>query len=384
MKIAIFEPDFCHTIGGGNFYSAIIVKYLNEEFPDSIIEIIAHYTVDFDLNNFTSKYYGFSFSKNVQMRFIASNKKLFYVRKISKEYDLFINGIISLYMGKAKKNIHIIHFPKRLPDISNDSLIKKICKYFYYYLIVNKLYPKSYDLFLCNSQFTEKWFKKIWGNYNSMVIYPPVELLNSAFVPKETKLKKTIFMCSRFTPDKNIEFALKTFVNSIELNEKANLIIAGSISNDEEQQNYLSLLKDISKNSTNVKILTNLPRNELLNLYKSSHIFWHAKGYSVDENIDPSAMEHFGITTVEAMSAGLVPVVINKGGQCEIVDENINGFKWNTLEELEMKTVEIIKDETKFQELSKAAWEKSQIYSILNFQNSFSKILKQKKIIDSK
>jgi glycosyltransferase involved in cell wall biosynthesis len=34
------------------------------------------------------------------------------------------------------------------------------------------------------------------------------------------------------------------------------------------------------------------------------------------------------------MAAGCVPVVVNKGGQPEIVEHGKNGFVWNTLDEL--------------------------------------------------
>ncbi len=56
-------------------------------------------------------------------------------------------------------------------------------------------------------------------------------------------------------------------------------------------------------------------------------------------------MEHFGITTGEAMSAGCVPVVINKGGQPEIVRDGVDGFVWNDSRELKEITLKLITDE---------------------------------------
>jgi glycosyltransferase involved in cell wall biosynthesis len=43
--------------------------------------------------------------------------------------------------------------------------------------------------------------------------------------------------------------------------------------------------------------------------------------------------EHFGITIVEAMSAGCVPIVHDSGGPREIVDDR-TGFRWQTEEEI--------------------------------------------------
>ena len=67
------------------------------------------------------------------------------------------------------------------------------------------------------------------------------------------------------------------------------------------------------------RVLANLERSRLRQLYAQARIFWHAAGYGeCDER--PELSEHFGMATVEAMSAGCIPVVINKGGQPEIVE----------------------------------------------------------------
>jgi len=39
------------------------------------------------------------------------------------------------------------------------------------------------------------------------------------------------------------------------------------------------------------------------------------------------SLEHFGITTVEAMAAGCVPLVYDSGGQAEIVSSGYNGYR---------------------------------------------------------
>ncbi|MEI6256489.1 MAG: glycosyltransferase [Planctomycetota bacterium] len=58
----------------------------------------------------------------------------------------------------------------------------------------------------------------------------------------------------------------------------------------------------------------------------------------MESDLNPSSQEHFGQTTVEALSAGVVPVVIDTGGQRETVEPGRNGFRWNTLEELATQT----------------------------------------------
>ncbi|AOI45111.1 hypothetical protein WI23_04425 [Burkholderia oklahomensis C6786] len=49
-------------------------------------------------------------------------------------------------------------------------------------------------------------------------------------------------------------------------------------------------------------------------------------------------MEHFGMTTCEAMAAACVPVVMPQGGQREIVDDGINGYYFRNADELIART----------------------------------------------
>jgi glycosyltransferase involved in cell wall biosynthesis len=68
--------------------------------------------------------------------------------------------------------------------------------------------------------------------------------------------------------------------------------------------------------------------------YNEATLFWHAAGFGVDEWKHPERAEHFGMSTLEAMSARCVPVVINRGGQKEIVLHGESGYLWNDIDEL--------------------------------------------------
>ena len=83
-----------------------------------------------------------------------------------------------------------------------------------------------------------------------------------------------------------------------------------------------------------VSIGVNLPFARLVDLYGRSSLYWHAMGYGEDPDRHPERFEHFGMTTVEAMAAGCVPMVIAAGGQVEIVTAGTDGFWWSSPEEL--------------------------------------------------
>ncbi|HEY8544195.1 MAG TPA: glycosyltransferase family 4 protein, partial [Acidimicrobiales bacterium] len=94
---------------------------------------------------------------------------------------------------------------------------------------------------------------------------------------------------------------------------------------------------------------------ELRRLYGEASVFWHAAGLGEDAEKHPERQEHFGITTVEAMSAGAVPVVIDAAGQAEIVEPGVSGFRFTTVEELITHTEALLADEALRSRLSAAA-----------------------------
>jgi len=112
-----------------------------------------------------------------------------------------------------------------------------------------------------------------------------------------------------------------------------------------------------------------LPFAELQDLYARAAIYWHASGYGQDERRDPVKFEHFGITTVEAMAAGCVPVVINRGGQPELVTAGVDGALWETLDELMARTGEIIADRATRERLAARAVTSAERFSEERFRD---------------
>ena len=88
----------------------------------------------------------------------------------------------------------------------------------------------------------------------------------------------------------------------------------------------------------------NSASEELRELYRKAAIYWHATGYAFDADDYPFKQEHFGISTVEAMSAGAVPVVYATGGQKEIVTDEVDGYWWTDIDRLMNQTRRLAQD----------------------------------------
>jgi glycosyltransferase involved in cell wall biosynthesis len=111
--------------------------------------------------------------------------------------------------------------------------------------------------------------------------------------------------------------------------------------------------------------MTNLNNFELKQLYSEAAIFWHACGLN-EKN--PQLIEHFGMTTVEAMQNYCVPIVIDGGGQREIVEQGISGFRFKTKEELQSYTIKLINDDNLRKKMARNAYDRSQDFTKEEFK----------------
>ena len=88
-------------------------------------------------------------------------------------------------------------------------------------------------------------------------------------------------------------------------------------------------------------------------------------------------MEHFGISTVEAMASGAVPVVIDKGGQPEALGEDLRELLWQDEKACLEKTLELMNNTTKLEALAKQVQVRSQRFGPQAFEDNIVQMLQQ-------
>jgi glycosyltransferase involved in cell wall biosynthesis len=150
--------------------------------------------------------------------------------------------------------------------------------------------------------------------------------------------------------------------------ERWSYVSIGGLGNWPPDVEYFSRVRQAGQ-ECGAQVVANIPRDELKQWYARAQIFWHAAGYAVDETEHPELTEHFGISTVEAMAAGCVPVVMKKGGQPEIVEHGLNGFTWKTLDELKGYTQRLMSDADLRRRMSEAAQKRAQLFGREEFVN---------------
>jgi glycosyltransferase involved in cell wall biosynthesis len=104
-------------------------------------------------------------------------------------------------------------------------------------------------------------------------------------------------------------------------------------------------------------------------LRKAKDILGRAKVY-----VHCAQGEHFGITIVEAMSAGCVPVVNNTGGPREIVSDD-SGYKWNVTDQAVEQVSSLIRDDRLRSRLSQVATSRAKQFRPEVFESGLGKVL---------
>lgn len=345
LKVGIFDP-YLDTISGGERYVATIAECLGKKndvdifWHDSRIKLELSKRLSLDLRNVKV------LSKNADL--FLSKGRLLRKWKLTKNYNAFFylsDGGVPFSF--AKKNILLLQNPFLQATFSS------WCKI------------RLFQHVICNSYFTKKHIDKTYG-INSSVIYPPVDV--KQFLSLKGKKSNIILNVGRFVPDKKQDVLVKVFSEMHDSGLKNwKLVLVGNSLG--EKNKYLTELKKLTKGYP-IEIVVNSSFPELKQHYNKAKIYWHAKGFQEDLEKYPDKAEHFGISTVEAMAAGLVPVVFNAGGQREIVLDNIDGFLWETTQELKDKTLNLIADHKKTKHISLAAREKSKFFRTSNNFNT--------------
>jgi glycosyltransferase involved in cell wall biosynthesis len=162
---------------------------------------------------------------------------------------------------------------------------------------------------LTNSEFSRKAIFKTFG-VDSTIIPPPVDvdIFRNRCLASNVR-DDSILIISRIHPTKKIENAIHLAKLLRQNNVGICMNIVGNMSPD--GIGYLNYLKDLVRNyglEDFVKFELNVRFDRLLYLLCRSKVYVH-----------PLPGEPFGISTVGAMSAGIIPVVPDIGGHTEFV-----------------------------------------------------------------
>jgi glycosyltransferase involved in cell wall biosynthesis len=230
--------------------------------------------------------------------------------------DIIINPYTSDLLPWV--DVTYIHYPKPpvVTELSENSLRRR-GTYGLYESLERVFASKQSDrLVLANSEFTADATRKYLG-VSPIVIYPPVRVQDVGPSIKRLRETNTIMTISQFAPHKRLE-EIPLLAKKV----RAHYVITGAMYNDSTYRRLTELIKQYAVKDR-VVILPNLPFAAKTRLLRKAKVYFHAMPY-----------EHFGISIVEAMAAGCIPVVHDSGGPKEYVPEE---WRYTDLEDAAQK-----------------------------------------------
>jgi glycosyltransferase involved in cell wall biosynthesis len=332
--------------------------------------------------------------------------KPFVTRKeVQKYFDLELSRVIieTIRPGSAKKilgagdlaiimsnfrslgtpaihNMHVLQIP--YPPITASGFFRKMIRGEFREGIKDLMRlrlldsARRSDLVLVYSEFVRQVLKEHHA-IEAEVLYPPIDDFSLLVEKKPIILSVGRFFTGMYN-DKRFDVMIEAF-KRLTLHPEAQsweYRMVGSCGDDDGSRRYLASLQR-SAAGYPVFFHVNATYDELRRLYSEASIFWHAAGYGADEATSPERMEHFGMTTVEAMSARCIPIVINKGGQKEIVTHGRSGFVWNTTEDLVDLTMKTIKGKDIRKNLQAGARSRSEDFRRELFSNRVAELVRR-------
>ncbi len=393
MRIGLYDP-YLSTLGGGENVLAVLAAILEAEFPTAQVDLIAHADEGIGPADLASRFEvrlertrlrivpwpATPFDRLLRLDLARRMVHESAMARVSAEYDLFVNNTIySTAPCRAAKSLYLCMFPldpgaRGLQASSPMALLRKINA------ALRRAYFKrsaaTYSRVVANSRYTQGWVARLWG-LESDILYPPVKLPGK--LDLGAKRRRILSVGRFFAGEHNKKHApmIETFVRMREQGLLAgwDYHLVGSVTPVPGAREYAQDLVKLAGDHP-VHLHFDAPGEVLADLLRTSRLFWHATGLGEDPESHPEKMEHFGISTIEAMAHGCVPVVIAAGGQPEIVSHDVDGLLWRDLAELAAFTTRLVDRPDECKGLARAAFARSRDFSREAFELRAREILR--------
>jgi len=359
MKALVIHP-YMHVLGGGERVCLHIVRALLEDEHDvslvgesvnqhELEEVLSQEALRkvrwFPYEPFEPRIKKFSVYQRIMHHMFGKSK----IKDKIGEVDLEVltQDVFFLY-NIGRKKVAYVHYPEYLVHLEGAKPWSKGFWKLYYAPVLWYWHRqiKKIDLFLCNSEYTKMAIKEKW-NKEADVVYPPVDVEK---IKPSTK-EEFVVSIGRIVKEKNYEI----LIEAAKLMPEVKFLIVGR----KQDEAYYEKLKRIKPD--NVTLLTDLSYKDLFSLLSRAKVYLHTM-----------IGEHFGISIVEAMAAGCIPIVHNSGGTKEAIG-NL-GYVYNNIEECRNKISEAFHRDIDPSRIAQHA----KRFSAENFRKEIKEKLKEK------
>lgn len=279
------------------------------------------YDITINTNGDAAPYYHSSFSKENTITYCHFPSTKYHIDSQNIDYlktDLgMMEGSIVFSDGDYAEDIGSLKNCKTSLQLSRRKEYFEIIKYGYYNLMRN-------STVITNSEYSRRAIINAFGLENIYILSPPIDIetfRNVALMANRCDERNdTILVIARIAPHKQIENAIRVARILRDNNIGKGMKIVGNLYY--YFSDYYSELKQMVLGLGLTEYITfeiNISLDKLLSIIQRSRVYFH-----------PMIGEHFGMAVVEAIAAGLIPVVPNGCGPAEFVPQK---YQFNTIEQ---------------------------------------------------
>jgi glycosyltransferase involved in cell wall biosynthesis len=262
-----------------------------------------NYDITINTNGDAAPYYHTSFSKDNAITYCHFPSTKYHIESENIEY-------LKTDLGMTNQAVSKLQFSRRKECFD-------ILKYGYWNLMRN-------STVITNSEFSRRAIVNAFGMNNIYILSPPIDIETFRNVASmsngDDERNDIVLVISRIAPHKKIENAIK-LAKILKANKIGKgMKIVGNLY--DYFFDYYSELKHMVLDLGLTDYITfeiNASLAKLLYIIGESRVYFH-----------PMVGDHFGMAVVEAMAAGLIPVVPNEGGPTEFVPRE---YQFNTIEQ---------------------------------------------------
>ncbi|RLB81449.1 MAG: hypothetical protein DRH17_09125 [Deltaproteobacteria bacterium] len=363
---------FFDILGGGEFLALNVARALKESGYDVTIftctpvnasEVKKFFNIDIsDFNIIVKRMTIVDIIKKVsrgrfsRLRRLMAYRRFFdvYMTKVGRDYDLVMETQSNIV---SPADISYIHYPALvyLYEKKGSGIHWKL------YNWAVKVYAAGFEKgimsgrVLTNSSWTAAQIYKV-HHIVADVVYPPVDIEYFSKVADNDKREKLVVTVSRFTVEKGLD---KIVDVAAKLRDYTFVLMGATY-----EYSY-KVLDAIEKKVReykldNVVVRTDVPRHGMLSYMRDARFYLH-----------PEFTEHFGIAVVEAMAAGLVPLVYRDGGAWYDIVSRVDGLLgYSSINEVPKVIKYIESNGGLYEKLRKRSVEVSKLFTYENFKKN--------------
>lgn len=307
------------------------------------------------------------FEKGMTLQAFINELRSAFEKEI-KDYDLWINTT-PLYSPLLIGDICYVHYPMIHEYVlTSSSFFERL--YGNSLVALGKLIRRSLrkrftnPFLIFNSDFTRRktslFLKRIIAeeqDFRSTVIYPPVEVreIIKRISKKKYERERLVVLVSRIDPVKELERVIKLAKGL----PGTNFAVVGRLTNKHTKY-YKDLLRKTEKEEiSNIFFYPNAKEGTKLDLLNRGEAYLHLM-----------KNEHFGVSIIEGMAAGLIPIVHDSGGPREFIPER---WRYRSMAEAKETIERALSGWTP--EISKKFSKRAGYFDKNNFRKKIKKVL---------